>query len=164
MDQSAKLNIAAGILLLMLSVFVLVTAQTFPDAGEVISPGFFPSIAAGILAVLAAALIVKELIPKIRTAGRYFVPLGFAYVIILYVCGLTVLYIIFAKRLGFILISSIYLWLLVPVLGERRKLVVLLFGFSVSLIMYLIMALLFRMYLPRGFIEQYIALLVYVLS
>jgi putative tricarboxylic transport membrane protein len=128
-----KLNDAVwGALLLLLSAALLVHVQSFPKIpGQQVGPALFPGILAVGLAVCAVLLVIKGLAARRAADGpEPWVELddwtveGRYVIAFLVTIGVNVFYILAVDWLGFMIVGTIYLSVLLGVYGVALKWVV----------------------------------------
>jgi putative tricarboxylic transport membrane protein len=128
-----KLNDAVwGALLLLLSAALLVHVQSFPKIpGQQVGPALFPGILAVGLAVCAVLLVIKGLAARRAADGpEPWVELddwtveGRYVIAFLVTIGVNVFYILAVDWLGFMIVGTLYLSVLLGVYGVALKWVV----------------------------------------
>ena len=115
-----KGNIVVSIIMLILGGFVLYTTSTFPEtSGNVVGPGFFPSIVAIGLLILGIVLFIQNTVIKSENREVEFFGKDNmkSYLIML----ITLVYLIGMSFVGFLVSSIIYLTILMIMYGIGSK-------------------------------------------
>ena len=112
-----------GALLLVLGLAVLVHVQSFPKIpGQNVGPALFPGLVAAALVICAVMLILSGLRSRPETAWFEALPWarspGHAWAFVA-VIGSTIAYIVFAERVGFLIIAPLALFAMFIAFGVR---------------------------------------------
>ncbi|MDO4492994.1 MAG: tripartite tricarboxylate transporter TctB family protein [Clostridia bacterium] len=149
-----KTNVAAGLIGLAISGYVLVTASKFPENHSPTDPGakFFPMIIAGFTAVLSLILIVASLLGKMKEEGAALsltpgMKRGFIAIV------LFLLYCLLFNKLGFILDTVWLLFAGMYLMENRRWVQMAIVSIVVPVIVYFIFAKLLYVMLPDGLLS-----------
>jgi putative tricarboxylic transport membrane protein len=154
-----KINDAIfGALLLVLGLAILLHVQGFPKIpGQNVGPALFPGSVAGALVVCALLLIVSgvrsrpqapwfEALPWLRSSRHI---AAFAAVV-----GSTILYILFANRIGFVIVAPLALLVMFVAFGVRPVVAAIVAVVGTLVIWYAFYKLL-RVPLPWGVLERF---------
>ena len=99
-----KVDIVSAVILLALSVYVIVTAGSFPSDTRTLGPGFFPTLTAGLLAVFAGWQLIAALLRK-KDGDSPAKPKHS----LLAILAITALYIAVLPLLGFVIATPLFL-------------------------------------------------------
>ncbi len=146
-------DIIAGILGLLISVYVIYTAHFFPeDKVLLLGPSFFPTVLAAGLGIFSLLLLTTALRGKSRPGGDPFnindPGVHRAGISLL----ATIVYCLVLSTLGFILTSTVFLFGLMLLLKRRDYLKMAAVSLGVTLLIYGIFNRLLDISLPAGFL------------
>ena len=111
-----KVDSVSAVILLALSAYVILTARNFPADTHTLGPGFFPTLAAGLLAVFAGWQLIAALLRKRPEEGPARPKNS-----LLAIIALTALYIALLPRAGFLVMTPLFLVACGLVLNEEVK-------------------------------------------
>ncbi|MFD1362396.1 tripartite tricarboxylate transporter TctB family protein [Lentibacillus salinarum] len=123
-------EIVIGILLILLSAIIYFNSGDFPQVNEThLDPGSYPKLIALLLALLAAALVIKQsiLLVKMKTSSfdggfRAFAAKQWKeYKLIVFILAALGLYIVFMDVIGFIITSILFMIAAGLIIGPRHK-------------------------------------------
>lgn len=145
-------DLISGIVMLLISIYVYVSALSFPKAEyQLAGPAFYPQLMAILLALISVTLIYrsvrrlknKEECRKVKVDNP---------AIVIAVMAVTLLYILVLKTLGFLITTFLYLTALVFIMQPEKKKIVtnLLVSSIMTGAVYVIFAKLFSASLPQG--------------
>ena len=140
-------NRVIGTILLLLSIYVWVTANAFPDAAGV-GPGadFFPKLTASVLGILSILLVLK----KEETEDSIFLVSGKNAWQFVFGFVAMILFVVLIETIGFtitaILFSISWMWLM----GIRKIVQLLVVSIFVSLLITLVFEQLLNVPIPHG--------------
>ncbi|AZR74475.1 hypothetical protein BBF96_14430 [Anoxybacter fermentans] len=153
MDQQSKFDILIAISLSLISFLVFWISKDFPTLQNGIGPSAFPKILAGLLIIFSIVLVFKAVRNESKRPAIF---KGFTkgLKLILVVVIILISYIKVIEILGFILSSSLLLFILMFIFGEKRKMVLTLVPIGFTVILYLAFKKLAMVPLPEGIIEK----------
>ncbi|MGM0432929.1 MAG: tripartite tricarboxylate transporter TctB family protein [Spirochaetota bacterium] len=143
-----------GTILLILSIAVLIAIANFKDTAEgyrAIAPSFFPNLISIVMVVLSLALISEG---WRKPPSLIFAPVTDktnvlrAFALLGLIIGLVLVW----EYIGFILSSLLFVLLVQVLLGEKRKVRIILVAVAVTAALYIVFVLLLRVPLPRVFL------------
>ncbi len=147
-------NIGIGVVGILISVYVIVTAAGFPPNQSAVDPGaaYFPTLIAGLVIILCVVLIVRSLMGKGAdinetvpvTSGLKRACLGVA---------LFVAYCALFKPLGFVLDTILLCFLGMLLLQNRKYIQMIVISVVTSVAIYVIFADFLGAKLPAGVLE-----------
>lgn len=147
-----KPNFIYSILGLILSIYVFLTASSFPTPpGNTIGPGYYPMLLSIGLLVMSSVLLIqtllrvgKEEFEKFNIKSSEVIRFAVSFIA-------TVIYAIAMQYLGFILASVLYLFFLMYLLKNREYIKMSIISVGVSVSVYLIFSNVLNLTLPLGF-------------
>lgn len=147
-----KPNFIYSILGLILSIYVFLTASSFPTPpGNTIGPGYYPMLLSIGLLVMSSVLLIqtllrvgKEEFEKFNIKSSEVIRFAVSFIA-------TVIYAIAMQFLGFILASVLYLFFLMYLLKNREYIKMSIISVGVSVSVYLIFSNVLNLTLPLGF-------------
>lgn len=117
-------------------------------ASDLLGPTFFPRALAVLLAIASAALIARTFLPRARAAAPG--EEGDAPLRLLWTLLLSAAYLLLLPRIGFVLLTPVFLGAFAVMLGYRRWRAVVGTALGTTIVLYVLFATLLRVRLPRG--------------
>lgn len=150
-------DLGSGLAIASLGAFVLMESRTFPDAGGIpVGPSFYPGLIGGVLTmaglVLAANALRRHAAFPIVERPQWLRP-GKGLLAVFAVPAAVIAYALLAPALGFLATSFLVMTALLMAFGVRWHVSVIT-AVGISAILHVVFALLMRVPLPFGFIEQ----------
>ncbi|HHU06851.1 MAG TPA: tripartite tricarboxylate transporter TctB family protein [Clostridiaceae bacterium] len=144
-------DLISGIVMLLISIYVYVSALSFPIAEyQQAGPAFYPQIMAVGLAIVSVILILRS-IKRLKNGEMGPEVIVRNPKLVLAAMLATVLYVLVLKTLGFIITTFLYLAALVILMRPEKKMLInLVIAAVMTLAVYAIFAGLFSASLPRG--------------
>ena len=149
-----KANIVVGILGLLLGLYVVITAASFPENRSAVDPGaaYFPTIMGTFVAILCVALIIFSLMGKgadindslAITPGMKRAALGVV---------LFVIYGLLFKPVGFLIDTAVFCFVCMYLLQNRRYVKMTITSVLTSAVIYIIFAQFLGAKLPAGLLK-----------
>lgn len=147
-----KPNLIYSILGLILSIYVFVTASSFPTPpGNTMGPGYYPILLSIGLLVLSAILLIQTLLKAGKETFEKFDMKSPEVIRFMVSLLATVIYAFVMQYLGFILASVIYLFFLMYLLLNRAYIKMAIISVGVSVSVYLVFSHALNLTLPLGF-------------
>lgn len=150
-DTTKASDFIVGIGIIVLSLIFYLEAKEMPKPDLGIGPGQYPTIICGVLFVLGLVQVIKTLIvckgiPVIEfktVNGKYLFRVAIMVV-------LTYLYYKFVKKVGFLLMTPVYMYLAVLLFGYKKKVKGAIVTVIFTTAIYFLFVYVFQVILPRG--------------
>lgn len=158
-------DFSTGILFVAFGIALFLSALTIPAGGQLSMGGdFMPKVMSVLLILCGAAYAGKALFSKPEPAAGEGKPLGpsaeqkaekrHEWILFLLEFGLLALYLLLLKPVGFLIMTTIYIflqmWLITPSSEKRRPIVMVIVAVAATLLTYFIFVKGFRLLLPAG--------------
>lgn len=155
MNQRQKLEMALGLFFCLIAIGIFAVSLDFPDSPGPLDSNTFPRILATLIFIFNGALIYKNLKGKgNQDESVVFETDKREYLYIIALIGLIIIYVYLVTSLGFSLTTILFMFVVMFMLGERRKSILLGFPVVFVLSLYFIFARLAMVPLPQGIIEN----------
>ena len=146
-DIMKKMNISMAIVFILVSCYVLITAQTYPgEIDHVPGPGYFPTILAAVIIFLALLLIVSSRAESDLPLGVFSRENSRVFIS----GGITAAYLVCIYVFGFIWATPVYLACMFRFFGQRKWSRILLIAGLTTLVTYGVFTEILEVQLPAG--------------